>query len=238
MNFGDFKAYVAAFLQRSEASFTSGSVEVLDTAVNQARMLLERKKDFEMARTECDITLNTDGSKTALTSAKLKGTATACNVKTIKKAFIASVDDTWLPIDCISRDVHISAVRRQLGVASALTVDDISQIELSEGYALVRFGLYVYLVPAGSANYQGSSTVTVRLDAIRWLNAYSLDADTDFLLTYCPDLMLMQTIKFLNFSMREDARIPVSMEAYNEAWKAMEDWNRSIAMSDDDGRRD
>jgi len=235
MTYGNFKKYTAAFLQRTAASFVSDTTDILGIAINQARRALERMKDFEMSRTAVLITLNTDGSASLLSTAVLESNeATGVDVKSLKKAFIASSSGAWLPIDIVSRDVHVERVKRAAGSPTATNLSEADEIALSERYTIVRFGLSVYIVPAGAANYLDSATVQVKLDAIRWLADYSADEDTDFVLTYCPDLLLMQTVKWLNLSMREDERIPVSKEAFDSAWQAMEDWNRSIAFSDDD----
>ena len=237
MTYGNFKDYVAAFMQRSEASFVAGTVDILGVAINEARRSLERRGDFEMSRVAAKITLNTNGTESLLSTAVLfSDGVTSVNVKTPRKAFVLSGASVWVPIDIISRDIHVEKYKRDLGITSATTLADLADSQLNEGYKLVRFGMSVYVAPAGATNYGDSSTVAVKLDAIRWLDAYTADDDTDFLLEYCPDLVLMQTVKWLNLSMREDERIPVSAEAFAEAWMTMEDWNRSIAISDDDSR--
>ena len=234
MTYSEFKAYTAAFLQRSTTAFVQGSVDVLGVAINQARKTVERMHDFEMARVQAQLAMPTNGSTIALNTVKLFGTETLIDVKTVKRAFISASGGSWIPIDVIGRDQHIAKVRRAVGEATSSTVADIVEAGLYENYKFVRYGLGAYVAPAGASNYSGSSTVDIMLDAIRWLDPYTADGDTDFLLEYCSDLLLMQTIKWLNLSMREDQRIPVSAEAFDAAWRAMQDWNRSVAWNEDE----
>lgn len=234
MNYADFKDFVAGFTQRSKTSYVVGGSDVLALAINQARRQIERRVDFEMSRVLAYLTLPVSGDYVALSTAKLVVDDSSIDLKQVVKAFYPTTNGGLLPIDVISRNVHIQRIRRTF-VTSSSNVEELSQATLYEYYGVGMNGLSIYLIPAGAQNHSSATTVRITVDGIRWLADYSDDDDSDFLLEYAPDVLLYQTVKTLNMHLREDQRVPVSDALSKEAWDSLVDWNRSIAMRDDDG---
>lgn len=230
MTFGDFKKVVAGYMQRSAAVFAPSTVDLLGHAINAARKSAELKMNFELAKARGQLSVNlTTGA--ALSSMVYEGTATTLPVKALLKAFLPLVtsENTFFPIEIISRDKHVERVQRYY--AGQITeIDGNQQIteSLTTKYQLVRFGENVYLSPADSDSYNGSSSVTVKFDVIRWLSDYSADVDTDFLLEHCNSWMLFQTLWQLNLYLKEDQRVPVNERAMEVLWNDVVNWNSTL----------
>lgn len=204
MNFGEMKAAVLAFVKRTQTSFNIGGQDILSLAVNQARLYSERLYDFEHSRVAAKVDVPPDGVD--ITAATLTN-GSPVSLKTIKAALVSDEENRLVPIRTISRADH--------HVVSLLSGGP-SQLSLAQ------FGTTLYLTP------RPANTVTVFLDAIRWLKPYVEDTDTDFLLTYCHDYMLFRTIEMLNFFLKEDARIPISRGLLDAAWKSVRVWDSNI----------
>ena len=51
MNFGEFKAMVAGYINRDQSLFVVGSVDLLADAINTAKMAAQRRYNFNQLKT-------------------------------------------------------------------------------------------------------------------------------------------------------------------------------------------
>lgn len=236
MNFGDFKKVVAGYMQRSANVFSPSTVDLLAHAINAARRSAELKTDFELckARGQLTVSLTTGAS---LDNMKVEGTSTALSVKTLLKAYMPLYDATAesFPVEIISRSKHVERVQRYYsGQIQEVDGKQLIPAASCSRYQIVRFGNDVYLSPADVDSYGGNTSIVVKFDVIKWLADYSLDADTDFLLTHCDTWMLFQTVWQLNMFLKEDARVPVSQAAMDRAWADVINWNSTLLQNSSD----
>lgn len=231
MTFTEFKAFVCAALQRSQASLIVNGVDLLARAVNMARKNIERRIDFEMAKGEAQLTL-TLGEKASLDDAvDPADTDESVSIKTVLRVQLAS---NGTPIGYLSRDAHQRRLDRQLSSATMTEIN--AGLTATVGSLnLVRFGNYVYLSPADASAYNVSSTtVDVLMDVVKWMPDYVDDDDEDFLLTHCADFLMLETFQYLQMFVKEDARLNVSKDKWASAWNAMLTWNANLIVGDSD----
>lgn len=231
LTFAQIRSEVAAYMNRTEASFVIGSVDILKRAVNKARKSAEMRRNFELCRLSVkvpSVSLSTGGSlDTAVDNAD---GVTAVNVKLVERAFLQlnGSGDT-VPVEFNSRNYHIQRLRRRYDdITSTSDVTPAQQSVLFQGLTVVQQGRTVYVSPPNSIQFGGASTIPVFFDAVRWRPDYSADADTDFFLDHCTEYILYRSIYQLNLHLKEDQRVAVSAAALADAWAAVVEWDKSL----------
>lgn len=229
MQFSQFKILVANYMNRNATEFDSpagvGAVDKLGNAINQAKNFAQSLRVFERVKTKADITIS-QGAGGTLASAVLTGTATPVKVRSLLRATVPTADGEFIPIDIISRE---ELFRRQQREAEKV------EIELRESniiknpfhnYAIVQLGETLELVP-WNTDLLGSSVV-VTFDIAQWMADYSQDADEDFFLIEGMPWMLLKSITFLNYFLKDDERFAVTKTELKESWDAFVSWDCGI----------
>lgn len=233
MNYGDFKLLVAAAAQRSASSFLVGDTDLLAVAINLVRKQVERRRDFELAKETADLTV-TIGASADLANAKYAGTSTSIVVKTILSAQISTDGVSFVPIEVSNRAKHVQSSLRRYEQAADIQEFVDTQPTSTHKFQLIRYGDSVYLSPSDTDSYSGATTVTVRMDIVRWLDEYNSVDDTDFLLEHCTDYMLLETLKFLQYFVKEDVRVDISEAQLAKAWQGVIAWDANLVLTGDD----
>ncbi len=233
MTFSGFKSFVAAALQRNTTDFVQGTTDLLALAVNMARKNIERKRDFELAKETADLTV-TVGEAAELADATYSGTADAISIKTVLRVQLSTDGVTFFPIRYSSRDSHMRRVFRNY--EDLETLDDITGVQPTKTgrYEAVRYGDSIYLTPSDADSYNDLSTVYLRMDVVRWLDDYSVDDDTDFLLEHCVDYLMLETFRYMQLFLKEDVRLNVSDDAFARAWQSVVAWDSNLVAGDVD----
>lgn len=219
-------------MQRSESSFTVGGINLLTRAIVQAQQWAQRKRNFELARVSAilkavSLTAGGDLSNLKLYTAQ----TTPVVAKTLLSAFVPLNNTTdFIPVDLYSRDKHTNMLRRYYDQIKSLDPAD-TPVSYSTRVSVVRFANTVYVRPSDTTIFGGSTSTDIAFDIVKWLPAYSSDTDTDFLLDYCEDFMLFRSVFMLNFMIKEDARVPVDIEALRDTWQSVVEWDSSLLLN-------
>jgi hypothetical protein len=230
MTYLQFKTFTAAAISRSLSSLVVNGVDLLGSAVNMARKNIERKRDFELAKTSAKIAVPL-GEAVDLSTAVHPVSLTAVDIKTVLAAQLAS---SGAPIGYMSRDAHQRRLSRQLARVGLLEMDS-GLTAVVGSISLVRHGNRVYLSPGDPTAYGVTGgSIDVLLDVVAWMDEYAEDDDTDFLLTYCVDYMMLETFRYLQLFVKEDARLHVSDQQYANAWHAVVAWDSNLVVGDSD----
>ena len=231
MTYLEFRTFVAAALQRSEASLTVNGVNLLAKAVNMARKNVERRYDFELAKVVAKLTVPFGQLQSLDDAVDPADETEKVSIKTILRVQIAS---TGVPIGYLSRDAHQRRLERQFArahieaIASGLTAT-VSNLNL------IRFGNSVYLSPPNAQDWSESgASLAVFMDVVAWMADYVDDDDTDFLLEHCADYLMLETYRYLQLFIKEDSRLNVSDEKMSSAWHALMTWNNNLVVGDSD----
>jgi hypothetical protein len=232
MTFADFKKYALATIKRSAASLTVDSIDLLAVEINNARKMAEKMRKFQHNRVEAKVDINFEDG--ALVSAITDLSGAALNVRTILRAMYAyDSGGNMSPIDVVGRDWHLSSNQRLLD--SGFRAKDLtSQTDLVvPGMVLVKFGEKIYLSPSNADSWgqTGQTSMTIYLDVIKWMDEYTADSDTDFFLTHHADFLLLKTLERINFSLKEDQRIPINQSLLKTSWAAVEAWDEELLES-------
>ena len=239
MTFAQFKTMVAAFMQRDASTFVYGSFDWLTYAINMARKASERKRDFELCRTQAQVTVNLTTGVALSTAVLCSDGTTAVSIKSIRKAFTPDHNSLlYYPIRVTSREKYtnmLDRVYQNHDFDRAASQDLYYEPGVTSPY-LVREADQVYLCPASTTMYGSTTNVLVKMDVIKWLADYSADGDTDFFLTHCVEYMLFKTVSLLQPFLKEDVRAPLALSQLKEAWLSVVAWDGqlvSAASSDD-----
>jgi hypothetical protein len=230
MDYPTFKAVVAGFMQRDASAFVVGDVDLLDRAINQAKSWAQRKQNFELSRAMITVPDVDYQNGASLDDAVLYGSDDSVKVKTLIKAFLPGANSVKLPVDIITRDLHVKRLQRSYDGWNTGDLQKTTQPTPVSYWAIVRAANQVYVTPADQTAL-GGTTVDVHFDAYLWLPDYSEEVDTDFLLEFCEDFMLFRSVYQLNLALKEDMRIPVSKEALADSWRSVVEWNSELTFN-------
>lgn len=232
MNVGQLKAAIAGYMHRDPGTFVHGENDLLLMAMNMARKSVERRVNFELSQTEAKVDNVDYQDGASLSSAVLTSSGASVAVKTIDRAFLQfSNGSGTFPINVITRDAHMNEVQRHFDRRRSVNPKEEYEGLLHRvNFALVRHGDTIYVTPS-DLDALGASTFTVFMDIVRWLNDYTADTDSDFITEHCFDLMLLRSVYYLNFFIKEDERVQISAAAMDEAWKSVETWNAHLIMN-------
>lgn len=226
----ELKTAVAGFMQRELDVFVRNGppeVDLLLRACNNARLYAERRLDFELSKVQVDFAM-TLGGQTAISAATLYGTATAVSIKKIVRPYLHMTAGGEYPVELWSKSKWAARLQRRYEKAGVTPLDTSQEIDITDlaPLVVVQDGPNIFVAPADTATLQ--STFTVSADAIKWLDAYADNDDTDFLLTYAFDWMMYRCIFELNFFLKEDERVQLSNVLMKEAWDALVTWNNQL----------
>lgn len=226
MTIANFKIQIAAYLNRTVASFTVGGVDLLLGAMNDARRAAQREHAFELLRDE-DIFLSTSaaGANWQTGCKTTPGGSTA--------VLMRRVDEVW---NYSTSAVGVTAyyprtTRIDFGYSGEfkreLPVADSQQIVYPQDYALSR--RFAYLV--GPKLFVSTTTTATiyKLVGIKWLDDL-IDADTpDIFLTYYTDWFKYATIAALNVYLKDSERFAIDATVMGRMWTSVINHDGSIA---------
>lgn len=224
--FGDLKKQVAAYMHRAVGDFTVDSVDILTKAVYRARTNAQLRHNFEALRCAISIPNVSITAGALLSTAVLDGTVTAVDVKTIECAFI-TVGSVQLPIDTISKAHHRMTLKQSyaaLGSVSDLTAYAPASVG---SYSLVRQGDRIFVTPADST-FLGGTPFTLKADAVQWADTYASDSVGDFFTNQGEQFVIFRTVYELNYFLKEEERVQLSVPLMQDAWDALIAWDTSL----------
>jgi len=238
--FADLKRAVVAYVNRDELSLVRGGFNCLENAINDAKMWAQRTHIFEKANVEITVPDVNLTSGADLSTAVLRGTTTAVLVRALKHAWLPAASGTGeVPLEIISRDQWVNEQKRRFDrVLTSRREDWTSTTSDGKALEVVYNGTKIHLSTANTEALNGASDTDIHFDAVRWFDVYENDTDTDFLLQYAFDFLLMRTVFQLNFYLKEDQRVPVNAEAMNDAWLSVIRWDTSLVVSSTSPRLD
>lgn len=225
-------------MNRTEASFVVNSYDILERAIHKARLWAERKHSFEKSKMSVNVpnvSLTAGGLLTA--AVNTDDITESVKVKTVLRAFLTFSDNSGqFPISVISREAHMERLKRRYANATTISNAELTSMPIVPAdFAAVRMGDKIYVVPPNSASYNGSSTITLKLDVVRFQPDYhATDHPTDFFLEDCEDFMLLRSIVELNFFLKEDQRVPISAAALKDSWESVLAWDASLVKTTSD----
>lgn len=224
----DLKKAVAAFANRDQSAFVINSWDNLLQACNNARQFVERTVALEYTRVEAQVANVSLLNGADLSTATLKGSATAVSVKQIKAAFLDYPNIGTVPIDIVGRDEYLRRVQRRYEYVRNPQEAPPEYVDTLP-FCLQQLGTKIYVAPYDATVWNGATTTTVYMDVYKWLPEYTAaGTENDFLLDYCFDYMMYRTIAELNYFLKEDQRIQLSVPLVQSAWDSLKAWNASI----------
>lgn len=209
--FAEIKHAVLGCVTRISSSFQSGSVNLVDIAINNAITHAQRQRDFEWCKGVVKVSCNPKGS--LMLAQPEEGSNTPVIIKRIVKAY-----GTEQPTG------HDEKAIKYLSRASQTTDNTQAYsagIQLC-GPAVIHDGQHVYITPAQTGQYW------LWFYAVKWLPRLVLDSDTNFLLVYGFDYVMYRALVELNFYIKEDERFPVNKTLLTDTWSSLVDWDVSL----------
>jgi len=196
MNYTDFKNLVAAYMNRTAGSFVVGSIDILDNAINRAKRDGQLVHKFDSLRTEGYLLTGREGA--AISGMKTtKGGATA------------------LAVNMVVRGWELDDDGAKYMVLDPTTMEQEDRVSLDT--SIVRWyqkGDKLYVT-----GYENPTWFL--FDVYKWLPDYSGTHTTDIFTEYYDSWLLLRSVYNLNFFLKEDQRVQISMGALQDAWNGV-----------------
>lgn len=201
---------VLGCVSRIGGSFQTGTVNFVDTAINNAIIYAQRKCDFEwnkaLVSVSCDPTGRIDKAVEIDTGETVK-------LKKIIKA-LGSVNpglanNRSLPYLSRTSQIADDTLRKQNHCCD-------------NSPRVIHDGIKVYHTPLIEGKHN------LFFYAIKWMPRLVKESDTNFLLDYGFDFIMYRSIIELNFFIKEDERFQVSNALVSDAWNTLTAWDASL----------
>ena len=217
MNAGQFKTYVAAYINRDAAALVVGGVDLLLEAINDAKRAGQRDFDFPQLRGRAFIQTSYFGANLSTAVSNPEGTGTAVPIQHVYAAW------RYAPFTIGATNDYIRTQKYEfMSEADMRNIIPALNDAIKEPNILpITYKQRAY-VRGTDFFLTGVTTPTwVWLDVISQLPDYSVDSDTDFFLVDYRDWMLIKTIECLNFYLKEDSRVSISNAQMNLKWNSV-----------------
>ena len=179
MFIADFKKLVSDYMNRDSVIFdagTSGQVDKLLLAANNAKKFAQRRMLFERARCTVDIVVDKTSGGDLTTAVLHDDGVTPIDVQTLERAYVPASDGSGLvPIDLVDRNSQFASVRRRSESVRNPTNSRIGGSCLP--IRAVRFGDKVFFQNWDTKLYT-TQTITGSFDVVRWMPDYADGAVT------------------------------------------------------------
>lgn len=228
MTITNFKQQVANALNRSLASFTSNSQDMILAAMNDARRAAQRAHAFELLRTE-DAYLGTHlGGANWQTGCKTTpGGATAVAMRRLDEVWNYGTQvigaTTYYPRTSRIPFDYTGRFKRELPPTDRILIVEQTQqtFTVSDQFAYaVGSNLFVTTVST-STNY--------KLVGVKWLDDLTGAEDPDVFLTYFTDWFRYATIAALNVYLKDGERFPIDQTIMERMWQSVKSMDGEIA---------
>jgi len=199
MTIGELKRTVAAYLQKDVEFFTKNSIDLLLVSLNNARRRIEQQHDFNANRVEAQVTVSpTTGG--ALSSAVLRGTATAVNLKEYI-TFYRVADGGDVPLYHHPKKNVAVWAKERIWNARGKYNDLEYRYPDDEQMRSIRIGPEEVFVHGGTIfiNPTPAVNTTVIIDGVKWGADYTVDADTDYFTQYGHEYLMWSAIVEVNY---------------------------------------
>ncbi len=227
---GQIKTLVAEYLEKDPVTFVKGTganqVDMLLTALNNARRNAERLFNYSHLTVYAGLTLPTAGAQ--LANAFLVEDDSVIKVKEVLDWYI-NADGHDVPVKVMSRRLQTTLMlqhsyNRVLPLDSNFRYRDDEDLVTNQGLPklmyLVKNGNYITMHPVNA------TTLNLRMNVSRWADDYTADSDEDWFCSYGSDYLMWQAIIEVNhltgsFIAQRDGAIPPPVRLAAEALSSM-----------------
>lgn len=199
MTVGELKSVIAGYLQKSPSFFAINSVDLLLLALNNARKNAELLHDFNSNTVVAEVTISPSVGG-LLSSAVLRGTATAVNLKEYV-TFYRVTDNGDIPLYhhgkktvAVWTKERIRNARGRFLASDIRYPDDASLRIVRDGPEEVYLhGDQIQVTPTIDTAFQ------MAIDGIAWMPEYTGDTDRDWMTTYGHEYLMWAACCELNY---------------------------------------
>lgn len=225
MTYANFKTTVLSYVNRNSAVFTSGSLDYVLAAMNDARRAAQRDYTFNLNRTVGFVEVSLVG-KSLLTDFDATPNGTAMVVKQVDAVYEYSTA-TVGGNTAYYRTARLPYYRQ-------------SQFERELPLAGGTFGVETSIAPQdiltnqmGFVYVQGTKIYHSRLTTPQWLMCDVVEilpdhdggSSEDIFLTYFSDWLKYATILNMNQFLKEEYRFQIDMVFYNQLWESVKQFD-------------
>lgn len=226
MILASFKNMVAGYLTRTVASFSDGTTDYLLQAMNDARRAAQRAHDFELNRTEDAYLTTTAAGANWLTGCKTTpGGATAVLMKRL--------DEVW--------NYNTTTINAASAYLRTSRIDFADTGGVKRGFPKVYGQDFAYTPVGNSSPVQAyangpklyltgmTTSATVKLVGIKFLDDLADGDDPDIFLTYFTDWLKLATIGHLNVYLKDSERFPIDETLLAGLWQSVKTFDGTMA---------
>lgn len=233
MTIANFRATVAAFMNRSDASFTVNGQDIMLLAINDARRAAQRAHNFELLRVGmgtagCFLTTSAGGAnwQTGCTTQP----AGAGNALMMKR-----IDSTWqfstMTISGTSYSIPVARYPFDTSgdLKRNLPVVDTMFLLVNQPNPFVQTQFCFCIGPLLFLAGANVSTQNIMLFGIQFLPDLVGSEQPDVFLTYFTDWLRMATVFHLNTYIKDTEQFPLDVQKMKIAWDTVTTMDGDIA---------
>jgi hypothetical protein len=210
MTFTQFSALVAGYMGRDESTFVRGGQNVIMQAVNNALLMAQKKRQFEVQKALVYGAVPVTGL--ALSGFLGAKGGSAVSVKSFL-GFYAYADDAQ---DKCGESVPFAPIHEVQRFQTR-------HLGATRPFVYLR-GDKVFVYP------RVAETQELMAEVVLWMAPVTSGSDTNVFLTHHVDWLLLAVVQELNFFLKEDQRVVISAQAMVERWRGVEDWDMSLSV--------
>lgn len=173
MDYSTLKRLISGYLRDAQngtslapSDFIVGGVDYIDAAINSAKFLIQKERDFKYNEITASLSIASTG--TDLSAATLNGSAVT--IKRVKEVLLPIAGGNYIPIELLTDDRFFTRLKASIGrqrYDSTATLEDLG-IGDDNPVAILN-GSFVQLFPADQFTFP----VAAQLNAVRFLPDYT-----------------------------------------------------------------
>jgi hypothetical protein len=225
MTYADFKTTVLSYVNRSSSIFTSGSLDYVLAAMNDARRAAQRDYTFNLNRTPAFVQLSLNGQSLLTDFDTTPVSTTLIVMKQVDAVYeydSASVSGTTkyyrtAKIPYFRQSVFELELKTSAAYLSGSTTQVVGTEAITKQFAYMQ-GVKMY-----------HSTLTtptwVMVDGVEWLADHAGGAVEDIFLTYFADWLKYATLMNLNQFLKDGERFSIDATFFNNLWESVKQFD-------------
>lgn len=220
MTIANFKARVAAYMNRDATVFTSGGVDNILEAMNDCRRFAQQSYRFSTLGTQAFIQTSAAGATWTTCKATPSAGGTDVPMRTIDRGWMYDVSGS-----IYSRTVPISFDLDQR--FDRLLANNVDILNAAASIGTPRPSVQQFLYIEGTTlYYNGVSTPTwIMVTGTKMLADLTSSDTTDFFTDHASNWLLLAVCQNLNGFLKDDQRVAISDAAVQRHWNALTEWD-------------
>jgi hypothetical protein len=230
MTYADFKTTVLSYANRSSAVFTSGSLDYVLAAMNDARRAAQREYTFTLNRRTAFAQLSLAPCSLLTDFDTTPASGTLCVVKQVDAIFnygTANVGATAY----YYRTEKVLFQRHSAFDTLQFAPETLGGTPTIVSGVLAQSKQFAYIQGTGLVHSTLTTPTWYLCDVVEWLADHAGDTTQDIFLTYFADWLKYATLMNLNQFLKDGERFPIDSAFVGRLWESVKQYDSQMGAS-------